>query len=186
MQCKVITLYQPWATLVVLGIKKFETRSWYTNHRGQILIHAALAHSDIGRALYEGQRVRLYGHDMGYTDHDLPQLYKRLPFGCIIGSVNIQSVIPTDQIRKVGNLASRLQKQQWGQVKKADFDRESLLGDLSPDRFAWELTNPRRFDHPIMAKGYQRLWNYDLTPEVLEVLYRPQVLSMSSTQTQIK
>ena len=37
---KVITLKQPWATLVVLGIKKYEFRSWKTNYRGKILIHA--------------------------------------------------------------------------------------------------------------------------------------------------
>ena len=37
---KVITLKQPWATLVAEGIKKFEFRSWKTKYRGKILIHA--------------------------------------------------------------------------------------------------------------------------------------------------
>lgn len=37
---KVITLKQPWATLVAEGIKKYEFRSWKTNYRGKILIHA--------------------------------------------------------------------------------------------------------------------------------------------------
>ena len=37
---KVITLKQPWATLIVEGIKKYEFRSWKTNYRGKILIHA--------------------------------------------------------------------------------------------------------------------------------------------------
>lgn len=37
---KVITLKQPWATLVSSGIKKYEFRSWKTNYRGKILIHA--------------------------------------------------------------------------------------------------------------------------------------------------
>lgn len=37
---KVLTLRQPWATLVAEGIKKYEFRSWKTNYRGKILIHA--------------------------------------------------------------------------------------------------------------------------------------------------
>ena len=37
---KVLTLKQPWATLVAESIKKYEFRSWKTNYRGKILIHA--------------------------------------------------------------------------------------------------------------------------------------------------
>lgn len=37
---KVLTLKQPWATLVAEGIKKYEFRSWKTKYRGKILIHA--------------------------------------------------------------------------------------------------------------------------------------------------
>ena len=37
---KVITLKQPWATLVAEGLKQYEFRSWKYNYRGEILIHA--------------------------------------------------------------------------------------------------------------------------------------------------
>ena len=37
---KALTLKQPWATLVAEGIKKYEFRTWKTNYRGKILIHA--------------------------------------------------------------------------------------------------------------------------------------------------
>lgn len=37
---RVITLKQPWATLVAEGLKKYEFRSWKFNYRGEILIHA--------------------------------------------------------------------------------------------------------------------------------------------------
>ena len=36
---KVLTLKQPWATLVAECIKKYEFRSWKTNYRGKVLIH---------------------------------------------------------------------------------------------------------------------------------------------------
>lgn len=37
---KALTLWQPWATLIALGAKRFETRSWTTNYRGLLAIHA--------------------------------------------------------------------------------------------------------------------------------------------------
>ena len=36
-----LSLKQPWAALVVAGLKSIEVRSWPTPRRGQILIHAA-------------------------------------------------------------------------------------------------------------------------------------------------
>ena len=37
---KVLTIKQPWASLIVNGHKKYEFRSWKTKYRGKILIHA--------------------------------------------------------------------------------------------------------------------------------------------------
>ena len=37
---KVITLKQPWATLISEGYKVYEFRSWKTNYRGELYIHA--------------------------------------------------------------------------------------------------------------------------------------------------
>lgn len=45
---KAITLTQPWATLVAIGAKKIETRSWATGYRGRLAIHAAKGASEIG------------------------------------------------------------------------------------------------------------------------------------------
>ena len=37
---KVLTIKQPWATLIMQGDKKYEFRSWKTKYRGEIYIHA--------------------------------------------------------------------------------------------------------------------------------------------------
>ena len=37
---KVLTIKEPWATLIIEGYKSYEFRSWKTNYRGKILIHA--------------------------------------------------------------------------------------------------------------------------------------------------
>lgn len=38
---KALSLTQPWATLVAIGAKKIETRSWSTSYRGPVAIHAS-------------------------------------------------------------------------------------------------------------------------------------------------
>ena len=37
---KVLTIKQPWATLIMQGDKRFEFRGWQTKYRGELLIHA--------------------------------------------------------------------------------------------------------------------------------------------------
>ena len=38
---KALTIKQPWASLIMQGIKKYEFRSWQTKYRGDILIHSS-------------------------------------------------------------------------------------------------------------------------------------------------
>lgn len=38
---RALSLHQPWASLIAVGAKTIETRSWRTEHRGRLLIHAA-------------------------------------------------------------------------------------------------------------------------------------------------
>jgi len=35
---KALSLWQPWASLMALGVKRIETRSWQTQHRGPLII----------------------------------------------------------------------------------------------------------------------------------------------------
>ena len=38
---KVLSIKEPWATLIINGYKEYEFRTWKTNYRGKILIHAS-------------------------------------------------------------------------------------------------------------------------------------------------
>ncbi len=40
---KTLTVRQPWAALILAGIKHHETRTWTTAHRGQLAIHAGMS-----------------------------------------------------------------------------------------------------------------------------------------------
>lgn len=39
---RILSIKQPWATLIVLGHKPVENRTWSTRYRGPLLIHASL------------------------------------------------------------------------------------------------------------------------------------------------
>lgn len=43
---KALTVHQPWATLIAIGAKRLETRSWSTSYRGPLAIHAAKSRPD--------------------------------------------------------------------------------------------------------------------------------------------
>ena len=68
---KVLTVRQPWASLIVAGIKDVENRSWRTKYRGKLGIHAA--------AKVEEEAMDLYSH---LLNHDLP-------LGALVGSVRL-------------------------------------------------------------------------------------------------
>src|SRR5277367_1612250 len=74
--CEIISIRQPWATLIVRGIKDIENRSWPTKYRGPVLVHASLR--PIALPLVD--IARQFGMD-------LPQF--ELPLGGVIGTTNI-------------------------------------------------------------------------------------------------
>lgn len=57
---KVLTIKEPWATLIISGYKMYEFRSWKTNYRGKILIHA-------GMSLEEEYVPRFKEYDLKYS-----------------------------------------------------------------------------------------------------------------------
>lgn len=68
---KVLTIKQPWATLIMQGDKKFEFRSWQTHYRGELLIHA-------GKGI-DKEAIKI-------LKKYLPE---ELPFGKILGKVTL-------------------------------------------------------------------------------------------------
>ena len=74
---KVITIKQPWATLIAEGLKEYEFRTWNTKYRGEILIHAGLA---IDKEALER-----------FKDYNL-----EYPKGCIIAKAKITDSIKVD------------------------------------------------------------------------------------------
>ncbi len=74
---KVLTLKQPWASLIVNGYKEYEFRTWKTNYRGEFLIHAGLGVDKEAMKRLE------------YLNLDYPK-------GCIIGKATLTDCLFVD------------------------------------------------------------------------------------------
>lgn len=131
-----LSLLQPWASLVVMGFKTIETRSWQTARRGPLLIHASLGRK--GKILVTEPPFSKY-----ITDFDA------LPFGAIIGQVQLDEIVPVEELF-------------YSDAKLAALTlEEKAFGDYTKGRYAWVLSEPVMFDEPIPVKGGLGLWKYN-------------------------
>lgn len=138
---KAISLWQPWATLWSLADpdeKLFETRHWYTAHRGPLLVHAAKKQDgDVREAMEDPYFMgRLVAHAA-----------TTLTFGALIGVVNLVGCCRMDRMPPPS-------------------EREGRAGNWTPERFAWERApGARLFARPVPWKGAQGF--FDVPPDVV-------------------
>lgn len=181
MQYKVISLLQPWATLVVMGAKRIETRSWNTNYRGELLIHASQRfNKEQAKAMAKDPAFDIIG-EAGYDWRPWGKP-TTLPLGAIIGSVNLVDTFQFSKDAQSQLQAYGAEQNPWIPYREGGNDFESLeeedewqdniikelaFGDYSPGRYGWLLSNPVMFDRPIPAKGSQGFWKPDEATSLL-------------------
>ncbi len=78
---KVITIKQPFASLIIAGLKEYEFRTWKTNYRGPILIHAGKGIDKNAMKKYE-------------------QFHLEYPTGYILGIADLTDCIKIDEEAK--------------------------------------------------------------------------------------
>ncbi|MFC3750184.1 ASCH domain-containing protein [Paenibacillus sp. GCM10012306] len=138
MRC--LTIRQPWATLVALGEKNYETRSWRTSYCGELAIHAGLK---IDKAACRREPIQSILAKHGYTEENLPT-------GVIIA---IGKLKECHGITGLNSVAQQID------------EHERAFGDYTEGRFAWELEDVRALVHPVLAKGRLGFWEYPLLGE---------------------
>ena len=129
---KVLSLTEPYATLIKDGLKTIETRSWKTSYRGKLYIHASS--TKIPKAYKENQEL------MSLVNID------DLNYGNIICSCDLVDCIEmTDEF--INDIKNN---------KKNDY----VTGIYSNGRYAWILKNIEILDNPIRARGHLGIWNF--------------------------
>jgi hypothetical protein len=130
---KALTLHQPWADLIALGMKRCESRSWATNHRGYLVICSAKAQPRYAREFQESRAMQICL--AGHTVQD---------FGKAI------CLVMLEDCREVRTAAD---------VPEGKLERQVGNYELHCGRYRWDLRLIHRFDPPFPVHGGQRLWN---------------------------
>lgn len=130
---KVLSLREPFATLIKNKKKYIETRSWKTNYRGELYIHASI--SKIGKSIDgRDELIKLINNDdMGY--------------GHILCKCEL-----VDCIKMTEDYIKKIKKEKPDQY---------ICGEYSVGRYAWILNNIEPLDKIIPAKGRLGIWNYN-------------------------
>lgn len=145
---KTLSLRQPWASLIVHGLKTWETRSWRPGDRNRRLLErdGLLIHASLSK-----KSAALMGIPP-FSNH-LAKLGK-LPYGHIIGRCRVGRIIRTEHWLK-----------EFQPVKGSPWFDEWCFGDYAPGRWCWELLEPEVFEMPIRFPGSLSLWEYAFTPK---------------------
>lgn len=78
---KCLSVQQPWAWAIINGPKRIENRTWFTWHRGRLLIHAGKSKVRIG----------------DYGPGEPPQ--SQLVFGAILGVAQLDDCVHIERVR---------------------------------------------------------------------------------------
>lgn len=130
---RALPLYQPWASLVVDGVKRVETRPKpiRTLVGERIAIHATANEPLIARAA----AVRaMIGAGVSL---DL----EAIPHGALVGTVRVVDCVEMTET--------------WVEWMRLNSPREFALGNYAPGRWRFRLDDPRRFARPVPWKGSQ-------------------------------
>lgn len=143
MQIPAISLWQPWAQLIAIKRKLYETRSWPTRIRGTVAIHAAKTWTSDLR--YDAEN---FEEDLGLERGALTGC----PRGAVVCVADLTSCVLMDEelVRSVGC-------------------QERMVGGWGPGRYAWKLENVRRLREPLPAKGRQGFFTVDVPSHLLLV-----------------
>lgn len=161
---KCLSIWQPWASLIVSGLKQVETRSWPIHHRGPLLIHAAK------RWTAEEREIALVGECertlrrigcISYQPYGVPQF--KLPFGAIIGMVDVRGCWPTESVRPslgndepaYGSWFGDGSPRNCLEISWGEYD----LGNYESGRFAFLFVNITPFCKPIPYRGARGLFD---------------------------
>uniref|UniRef100_A0A0D9W1N4 ASCH domain-containing protein n=1 Tax=Leersia perrieri TaxID=77586 RepID=A0A0D9W1N4_9ORYZ len=134
-----LTMHQPWASLLVHGIKRVEGRSWPSPLTGRLWIHAASKVPDPDTiSAMEAFYTEIYAVD-GITDITFPQHY---PVSRLLGCVDVVGCLTSQ------DLAS------WEHVPQSV--RLEALTD-----FCWLCQNPQKLVVPFEMRGQQGVYNLE-------------------------
>lgn len=133
---KALSITQPWATLIAIGAKTIETRSWNTGYRGRMAIHAAKGFPRYARETLFEEAFRVPLEAAGY------HIAADLPLGCVVATCNLV----------------RIHRVQPDTVVPS---AERPFGNYDIGRYMWMLEDVVPLTGFVPAKGRLGLWEWE-------------------------
>lgn len=172
---KALSLTQPWASLVAIGAKRIETRSWRTSYRGEVAIHAAKGLGPVGgmsgltdqcAAAHFFEALAAHADTRGWAFRSLTSMkgHPMMPLGAVVAIAQLVHVMGTEY-PAAGWGAKVFRRPEPGTPERA-------FGDYSPRRYMWFLENVRPLREPIPCRGALSLWD---VPEEAAAAVREQL-----------
>ena len=150
---KALTLWQPWATLIALGLKRYETRSWSTNYRGPLMIHAAKRPCSLAELRSWGLlAVRQTNPKPVQTDIEqalVPFLTQGFTYGAVVAVAELTGCPKMYGVNDIPGQGIHIGSQT---------QLERTVGNWRPGRFAWTLEKVCGLAKPVLVVGRQKLW----------------------------
>lgn len=143
---RAISLWQPWASAIPAGLKTIETRSWATNYRGPLAIHAAKRWTKAEREIWL-KLVCATPHASRKFEEIGITYSEDIPLGAIVATCELYDCISTND-----------PPQKNHEITEA----ESEWGNYSADRFCWLLRDIKALPDPVRFIGRQGF--FDWTP----------------------
>jgi hypothetical protein len=151
---KCLSIIEPFATLIAIQEKKIETRSWKTNYRGKIAIHASKNINKAGKESCLKNEFLNVLQDKYILIKDNNKIQYNFNYGNIIA---ICDLIDCVQMKELFEDYAIL-----GNGIRVE-GNEFIFGDYTPGRYAWILDNIQLLNKPIEVNGHLGLWNYNDT-----------------------
>jgi hypothetical protein len=144
---------------VAIGAKKVETRSWATNYRGPLAIHASK--KQFNTDSYFDRELHTFAYALG-----LPDIFSfdTLPYGTVIATCKLVDCL---EIHGGGEFHVYIGNDCSDYIALPVKSVEYAFGDYTPGRYAWMLEDVRILPEPIPAKGHLGLWEWT-PPEGIE------------------
>lgn len=141
---KVLTLWQPWATLLAYGVKQNETRPNYTTWKGTYLIHAAKSMARFQKDICQKEPFKSELEKIGITH------YSQLPTGAVIGAFSVKWWNCIFE-----GLGGKFTTCQSDDLVAELGPKEIAFGDYGKGRYVWFGENHRVLENPIPYKNGQ-------------------------------
>jgi len=88
-----LSMHQPWASLLVMGVKIHEGRTWYTHHRGRLWIHAG------SKQPTQQETTELQNFYRLHTGDETCQFPPYYPTSCLLGCVDVSDCLSQEEYR---------------------------------------------------------------------------------------